>query len=365
MKKLERFQNIIVTGGAGFIGSNLVRKIIKRNNINLFIFDKLGYSSDFKSIDKLIKEKNSYSNSKINFNKVNLANFEETKSYLLKANPDLIFHLAAETHVDRSIDNPIDFLESNLVGTFNILQSSKMYWEKLPYEKKKLFKFIHVSTDEVFGSLGMSGQFNEKTAYNPSSPYSATKAGSDHLVHAWFKTYGFPSITSNCSNNFGPWQFPEKLIPLVILKGIKGEEIPLFGDGKNVRDWLYVEDHVDALITIADIGIAGEKYCIGGSNEISNREVIEKICAILDKKYSKNKPHRSLIKHVNDRPGHDLRYSIDSSKIKKVLGWEEKYNFSEGLLKTIEWYLDNLDWCIEIQKESGYDGKRLGLNLGK
>lgn len=365
MVGFERFKNIIVTGGAGFIGSNLIDRLLKVKNLNLHIIDKISYSSDLGSLKELIDRKSTVTNSKCKLYQINLSNYKDTEKAVLKANPDLIFHLAAESHVDRSIDEPYYFIESNFLGTFNLLECAKNHWQKLSQERKNLFKFIHISTDEVFGSLNKSGKFNEKTSYNPSSPYSASKAGSDHLVNAWNKTYGLPTIVSNCSNNYGPRQFPEKLIPLVILKLLKEEEIPLFGDGKNVRDWLFVEDHIEALLTIADSGVVGEKYCIGGSNEITNRELVEKICQIFDQKFPYNSPHKRLIKYVEDRPGHDFRYSIDSSKIKKSLGWEEKYKFVDGINKTIDWYLANLNWCERLQQKTGYKGQRLGLEIKK
>ena len=279
---------------------------------------------------------------------------------LQKVQPDIIFHLAAESHVDRSIINPEIFIKSNILGTFNLLQASKLHWEKLNSKRKKSFKFHHISTDEVFGTLMKNGKFNENTKYDPRSPYSASKASSDHLVNAWFHTFNFPVITTNCSNNYGPYQFPEKLIPLAILKAYRGEKIPLYGDGSNIRDWLYIDDHLDAITLVAEKGKLGKSYCIGGFGERSNKEVLFKICNLMDEYKPKNYSHSNLIENVEDRPGHDQRYAIDSTLIQKELSWMPKTNFDEGLSKTIKWYLNNLDWCELVLEKSGYDGRRLG-----
>ena len=272
----------------------------------------------------------------------------------------MIIHLAAESHVDRSLDSPKPFIESNIVGTFNILDSAIKHFAKLSKKRQKFFRFYHISTDEVFGSLGNEGKFNETTPYSPRSPYSASKACSDHLVRAWYHSFGLPIIISNCSNNYGPYQFPEKIIPLAILKGLELKNIPLYGQGNNIRDWLYVGDHIDAIIEIIKKGNIGETYCIGGNNEISNKELLHLICEYLDELNPENAPHNKLIKHVSDRPGHDFRYSINTDKIKKSIGWEPKTNFKDGLKKTINWYLDNKNWCKKIQKISGYYGDRIG-----
>jgi dTDP-D-glucose 4,6-dehydratase len=269
-------------------------------------------------------------------------------------------HLAAESHVDRSIVSPGHFIESNILGTFNLLESCRKFFDSLSIEKKSKFIFHHISTDEVFGSLGEKGRFSESTPYDPRSPYSASKASSDHLVRSWYHTYGLPVIITNCSNNFGPWQFPEKLIPLVTLKAIQKEPIPLYGDGSNIRDWLFVEDHVDALLLAALKGKVGETYCIGGYGEKSNKEIVLKICEILDNEIPNQSPHNQLIKYVLDRPGHDKRYAIDPSKIENELGWEPKYGLEKGLRKTVLWYLKNYDWCQNIFKKGNYRLERLG-----
>ena len=268
-------------------------------------------------------------------------------------------HLAAENHVDRSINNPEKFLFNNIIGTYNLLEVALIYFQKLDQKKRKLFKLLHVSTDEVYGSLGEEGMFNEYTPYNPRSPYSATKASSDHLVNAWHHTYGLPILITNCSNNFGPWQYPEKFIPNVILKAINGEIIPIYGDGKNVRDWLFVKDHVRALLTVLGSGNIGESYCIGGNNERNNNEVAIKICNFLDILKPESKPHSRLINFVRDRPGHDFRYSIDSQKIFKSLNWSPLFSFDSALKNTVDWYLKNLDWCNNVKLKGNYDGSRI------
>ena len=311
--------------------------------------DKLGYASDLESIDNL-NLKNNFGN--YTFINVNLVDKENLGDAIQKANPDVIMHLAAESHVDRSIDEPHHFLESNIVGTFNLLQLAKEYWSNLKPERKENFKFHHISTDEVYGSLGEKGSFNELTSYDPRSPYSASKASSDHLVRAWFHTYNFPILITNCSNNFGPWQFPEKLIPLVISKALDGKKIPIYGDGLNIRDWLYVEDHVEALLLVIQKGKIGESYCIGGYGERTNKYIVELICSILDKRKPANSSYSNLIEYVKDRPGHDRRYSIDSSKINKELGWKSNFKLEESIEKTVNWYLDNYSWVKKIQEKS-------------
>tara|TARA_Y100000991_G_scaffold214746_1_gene203237 strand:- start:100 stop:1170 length:1071 start_codon:yes stop_codon:yes gene_type:complete len=346
---------VIVTGGAGFIGGTLIRKLLKEKNWIIYNVDQMGYASDL----SWIKNSEDYKLRHF-FLKLDLRNKEKLEKLVKDISPDLIIHLAAESHVDRSIDNPLNFIESNIIGTFNLLEASRAYWKDISDIKKKLFRFIHVSTDEVFGSLGLNGKFDESTKYSPRSPYSASKASSDHLVRSWYYTYGLPTIISNCSNNFGPYQFPEKLIPLSILKGIKGEQIPLYGDGLNIRDWLYVEDHIEALLLIADKGEVGKSYCIGGFGERTNKEVQLKICDILDEVNPKEFPHSSLIKKVADRPGHDKRYAINSNLIQNQLGWKTKINFEDGLKKTIKWYLNNLQWSHSIMEKSGYSGSRIG-----
>lgn len=347
---------ILVTGGAGFIGSCLVRRLLNTSKAKVFNVDKLSYASDLSSIQRS-------TNAEKHFHmQVNLNDYEKTFSAVKEADPDIIFHLAAESHVDRSIENSKPFLESNIIGTFNILESTRKHWENMKLSRREKFKFIHISTDEVFGSLGLEGKFSEKTAYDPRSPYSATKAASDHICNAWFHTYNLPIIRTNCSNNYGPYQFPEKLIPLIIIKALRKEEIPIYGDGKNIRDWLFVEDHVDALLLAMQKGKIGSNYCIGGNNEKTNIEIATSICKLLDKKKPSNESYENLIKYVKDRPGHDKRYAIDSSLIKRELGWKAKNSFQEGIVKTIEWYLSNQSWYENIQKKSGYKGTRIGLN---
>ena len=348
-------EKIIITGGAGFIGGTLIRQLLKQKKFMVFNFDQLGYASDL-SWTKDSK----YDQSLHNFLKIDLRNKEILEKTVEEISPAMIINLAAESHVDRSIDDPSNFIESNIVGTFNLLEAARSYWGKLNETKKSSFKFIHISTDEVFGSLGSKGKFDESTKYAPTSPYSASKASSDHLVKSWHNTYGLPTIISNCSNNYGPYQFPEKLIPLCIIKAIKGEEIPLYGDGLNVRDWLHVEDHVEALLLISQIGKSGENYCIGGFGEKTNKEVQFKICSILDEFAPKDFPHSSLITKVKDRPGHDKRYAINSNKIKEELGWEPQIKFEDGLKQTVLWYLNHSEWWKSIMRHSGYSGERFG-----
>ena len=346
---------VIITGGAGFIGGTLIRKLLKEKKYLIYNIDKLGYASDLSWINC-----SNYDQSLHHFLKIDLRNKEILEKTVKEIKPDLIIHLAAESHVDRSIDNPLSFIESNIIGTFNLLEAARSYWEKISDNRKELFRFIHISTDEVFGSLGSKGKFDENTSYSPRSPYSSSKASSDHLVQSWYHTYGLPTIISNCSNNYGPYQFPEKLIPLSILKGMKGEKIPLYGNGLNIRDWLYVDDHIEALLLIADKGEIGTSYCIGGFGERTNREVQIQICKILDQVTPKKFPHATLIEYVTDRPGHDKRYSINSNLIRKKLGWKPKITFEEGLKKTIYWYLKNTKWSISIMQKSGYEGNRIG-----
>ena len=344
---------ILVTGGAGFIGSWLIKKLLDTTPSKIFNLDKLSYASDLTLINKSINSANHY------LLNVDLINKRELKIAIKRSNPDIIFHLAAESHVDRSINDSTPFIESNIIGTFNILEIAKEHWQNLDKERRDKFRFLHVSTDEVFGSLGEKGSFNEKTAYDPRSPYSASKASSDHLTSAWFHTYNFPVIRTNCSNNFGPYQYPEKLIPLIITKALQNKEIPIYGDGKNIRDWLYVEDHIEALLLIINNGVIGKNYCIGGNNEKTNIEIVTKICNKLDEIY-KISSHKNLIKFVEDRPGHDRRYAIDSSLIKKELNWEASYNFEEALESTIEWYIKNNDWIKKIQSKNSFKHERIG-----
>ena len=358
---LGQRKRILITGGSGVIGGAVVRRLIKNTDAFIFNLDKFSYSSDHYSIDQTIKQSKNKSIERYKFIQVNLFNKEETINAIKVANPDLIMHLAAESHVDRSIDSPQEFVSSNIVGTFNLLQASRRHFDSLNIERKEYFRFHHISTDEVFGSLGENGLFSEKTSYDPRSPYSASKAASDHLVNAWHHTYGLPIVLTNCSNNYGPWQFPEKLIPITIIKILNGEKIPIYGDGLNRRDWLYVEDHVDALLLAANKGKLGSKYCIGGSNEIDNRSLVEMICKLLKKKLNSQDDFLRLISFVKDRPGHDRRYSIDSSLIQKELSWAPFTKLEKGLELTIDWYLKNINWCKEMQKRSSYSGERLGI----
>ena len=344
-----KYNTILITGGAGFIGGNLVNELLLSSNSKIINVDKIGYASDINKIEIIKKKLGSEFQKRYELIKLNLKNQDVLVPILNKYQPDLIFNLAAESHVDKSIINPLDFIESNIMGTFNLLESVKSYLKKFP-DKNNNFKLIHISTDEVFGSLGNNGLFNENSQYKPNSPYSASKASSDHLVRAWQKTYKIPAIITNCSNNFGPWQYPEKLIPLTITRACKLEPIKIYGDGENIRDWIYVLDHIDGLISVANYGRKGETYCIGSNNRISNNDLVEKICKILDNLKPHNKPHSKLINYVPDRPGHDYRYALDANFIKKAIGWESKFNFEETLKLTVEWYLNNQEWSKNLLK---------------
>ena len=343
---LDENKRILITGGAGFIGGALIRRLIQKTNVKIFNLDKLGYASSLDSINEEIRKLGIEDHQRYKTLKVDLANQLQTEEAIFESDPDLIFHLAAESHVDRSIKYPKDFINSNVVGTFNLLISARNHFERIPSIRKNFFRLHHVSTDEVFGSLGENGYFNESTNYDPKSPYSASKAASDHLVSAWENTYNLPVSLTNCSNNYGPWQYPEKLIPTVILNAISNKSIPLYGSGNNIRDWLHVDDHIDALLLSAIIGKVGNKYCIGGDQEKTNKEIVIMICDYLDNIFKKDLSYKELIKQVEDRPGHDFRYSIDSSLIKRDLDWEPKTNFNIGLENTINWYLKNESWCL-------------------
>jgi len=353
-------KTILITGGAGFIGSALIRYIIKYTSHSVVNIDKLTYSGNLESLGSI-------NSSNYIFEQVDICNGSELQRVLKYTQPDIIMHLAAESHVDRSIDGPGDFIKTNIVGTFTLLEQARSYWQSLEGDKKENFRFLHVSTDEVYGDLeGTTDFFSEETPYDPSSPYSASKASSDHLVRAWNRTYGLPVLITNCSNNYGPCQFPEKLIPHVILNALEGKNLPIYGDGKQIRDWLYVDDHVSALMKVVLDGNVGETYNIGGNNEIQNIEVVKKICIILDeivtKKMNGITSFIELITYVKDRPGHDVRYAINANKIKKNLGWVPKENFESGIRKTVEWYLNNKIWSENIQNGS-YKLERLGANL--
>ncbi|MDZ4851324.1 MAG: dTDP-glucose 4,6-dehydratase [Pirellulaceae bacterium] len=346
---------LIITGGAGFIGSNLVRRMVNEGHHVLNV-DKLTYAGNLNSLADVSHLPN------YRFAKLDIADAQTTRRVLLDFCPEAVMHLAAESHVDRSIDGPREFIETNIVGTMNLLQSSLEYWRTLPADFASRFRFLHVSTDEVYGSLGATGLFNEETAYDPHSPYSATKASSDHLARAWFHTYGLPVLVTNCSNNYGPFQFPEKLIPVVILKAIHGEPIPVYGKGENVRDWLYVMDHCDALRTVLLKGTVGETYNIGGNNELKNIQLVEKLCDILNdlKPKANRQSYADQIAYVADRPGHDFRYAIDSSKLRRELGWTPKQDRLAGLRETCKWYLDNAAWWHPLLPDSS-PIKRRGL----
>ncbi|MDQ2109548.1 MULTISPECIES: dTDP-glucose 4,6-dehydratase [unclassified Vibrio] len=379
---------ILVTGGAGFIGSAVIRHIIQCTTDSVVNLDKLTYAGNLESLT-LVADSERYA-----FEQVDICNRTELDRVFALHQPDAVMHLAAESHVDRSIDGPAAFIETNIVGTYTLLEATRQYWNKLDDKAKLSFRFHHISTDEVYGDLPHPDEvenndecvmvndelniknstlsinhlplFTETTAYAPSSPYSASKASSDHLVRAWLRTYGLPTIVTNCSNNYGPYHFPEKLIPLVILNALEGKPLPVYGQGNQIRDWLYVEDHARALYKVVTEGKVGETYNIGGHNEKQNIEVVKTICAIMDqlvpmeqRGYPINTQHSSLITHVKDRPGHDRRYAIDASKIERELGWRPEETFESGICKTVEWYLDNQQWCQNVQ-DGSYQRERLG-----
>lgn len=349
---------ILVTGGAGFIGSAVIRHIIQYTADSVVNVDKLTYAGNLESL-KDVGESPRYA-----FEQVDICNNDKLERVFAQHHPDLVMHLAAESHVDRSIDGPADFIETNIVGTYTLLEAARHYWHKLPEARKAAFRFHHISTDEVYGDLhGTEELFTEQTSYAPSSPYSASKASSDHLVRAWQRTYGLPTIVTNCSNNYGPYHFPEKLIPLMILNALEGKPLPVYGEGNQIRDWLFVEDHACALHKVVTEGKVGETYNIGGHNEKRNLEVVKTICALLEELAPKPDGINSfeeLITFVKDRPGHDLRYAIDASKIQRELGWEPQETFESGIRKTVCWYLDNLDWCRRVQ-DGSYQRERLGV----
>lgn len=348
---------IIVTGGAGFIGSAVIRHIIKNTNSHVLNIDKLTYAGNLESLAE-IEDSANYS-----FKQIDICDATTIEQAFNEFQPNLIMHLAAESHVDRSIDGPAEFINTNIVGTYTLLEVARKYWQGLDDADRSSFRFHHISTDEVYGDLeGTTDLFTEKTPYAPSSPYSASKASSDHLVRAWYRTYGLPVVITNCSNNYGPFHFPEKLIPLVILNALDGKELPIYGKGDQIRDWLYVEDHARALYKVVTEGAIGETYNIGGHNEKQNIDVVKTICQILDelKPQSNGQPYESLITFVKDRPGHDLRYAIDATKIKNDLGWTPQETFNSGIRKTVDWYLNNLEWCQRVQ-DGSYQRERLGV----
>ncbi|MDC5703122.1 dTDP-glucose 4,6-dehydratase [Vibrio europaeus] len=349
---------ILVTGGAGFIGSAVVRYIIRNTQNYVVNVDKLTYAGNLDSLQPVESSERYF------FEQVDICNKAELERVFQEHKPDAVMHLAAESHVDRSIDGPSDFIQTNIVGTCTLLETARSYWSQLEPDKKRTFKFHHISTDEVYGDLeGTSDLFTEATPYAPSSPYSASKASSDHLVRAWLRTYGMPTIITNCSNNYGPYHFPEKLIPLMILNALEGKPLPVYGNGMQVRDWLYVDDHARALYTVLTKGEIGETYNIGGHNEKANIDVVKEICRLLEELVP-NKPHgialySDLITYVADRPGHDVRYAIDASKIERELGWVPEESFESGLRKTVEWYLSNQTWWQRVL-DGSYNRERLG-----
>lgn len=350
----------LVTGGAGFIGSAVIRHIITNTTDSVINLDKLTYAGNLDSVASVA------TSDRYTFEQVDICNKEELDRVFETHKPDIVMHLAAESHVDRSIDGPSTFIQTNIVGTYTLLEATRKYWSELPEEQKTTFRFHHISTDEVYGDLeGPEDLFTETTPYAPSSPYSASKASSDHLVRAWKRTYGLPTLITNCSNNYGPYHFPEKLIPHIILNALEGKSLPVYGDGMQIRDWLYVEDHAHALYLVATKGLPGQTYNIGGHNEKANIEVVKTLCALLDelapeKKSSKIKKYEELITYVKDRPGHDRRYAIDATKIKNELGWVPHETFESGLRKTVQWYLDNPQWWQRVLN-GNYKLERIGL----
>ena len=347
---------ILVTGGAGFIGSALVRQLIRETDSVVVNVDKLTYAGN---LDSLAEARD---DPRHRFEHVDICDAGQMARVFDEHRPDAAIHLAAESHVDRSIDGPGEFIRTNVQGTFTLLHAARTYWQALGEVERSAFRFLHVSTDEVYGSLGPTGLFTEETPYQPNSPYSASKAASDHLARAWFHTYGLPTLVTNCSNNYGPYHFPEKLIPLVILNALAGKALPIYGRGDNVRDWLYVDDHARALRLVLERGRVGATYNVGGHNERTNLEVVRAICSLLDefRPESPHAPHAALIAHVADRPGHDRRYAIDAGKIGRELGWKPAETFESGLRKTVRWYLDHDDWCRDVLS-GGYRQERLGL----
>jgi dTDP-glucose 4,6-dehydratase len=347
---------IMLTGGAGFIGSAVVRQLIRETEAEVVNVDKLTYAGNLASLAETRHDPRHH------FEHVDICDASEVGRVFHEHRPDVVMHLAAESHVDRSIDSPGEFIKTNVTGTFTLLHAARSYWSQLAGDAKERFRFHHISTDEVYGSLGAEGFFTEETPYDPRSPYSASKASSDHLVRAWHHTYGLPTLVTNCSNNYGPYHFPEKLIPLVILNAKAGKPLPIYGKGDNVRDWLYVDDHARALRLVLEKGVPGETYNIGGHNERTNLEVVLEICKLLDEMRpdSPHAPHANLITYVADRPGHDKRYAIDAGKIERELGWRPVETFETGLRRTVAWYLDNEEWCRDVQS-GGYRQERLGL----
>jgi len=348
-------KTLLVTGGAGFIGGNFVHRLMAQGGVQVVNLDKLTYAGNLDTLAPLA------ANPAHVFVQGDIGDRDLVGRLLRDYAVDAVVNFAAESHVDRSIDGPAAFIETNVVGTFNLLDCAKAYWSGLGAERKAAFRFLHVSTDEVYGSLGPTGSFTEETPYAPNSPYSASKAASDHLVRAWHHTYGLPVLTTNCSNNYGPYQFPEKLIPLMIQKALRGEPLPIYGDGGNIRDWLYVEDHCRAILRVLEAGRPGEVYNVGGNSERTNLEVVDTLCELLDElvPQSTHRPHARLKSFVQDRPGHDRRYAIDASKLQRELGWTPHETFASGLRRTVTWYLEHADWCARVT-DGRYRGQRLG-----
>jgi dTDP-glucose 4,6-dehydratase len=349
-------RTIIITGGAGFIGSAVIRQYINETDFKVINVDALTYAGNLESLAGI------ENNQRYVFEHADICNIKALERIFEQHQPDAIMHLAAESHVDRSIEGPADFIQTNIVGTSNLLEVARNYWNQLEENRKLNFRFHHVSTDEVYGDLDETGLFTEETSYQPSSPYSASKASSDHLVRAWHRTYGFPIVITNCSNNYGGYQFPEKLIPLVTLNALEGKPLPIYGTGQQIRDWLHVDDHARALRLVLEKAKNGQTYNIGGHNEKTNLDVVKTICSLLDQLVPNSPyiPHQSLIAYVTDRPGHDMRYAIDASKIEKDLGWTPDETFETGIEKTIKWYLDNSEWCQHVQ-DGSYQRERLGV----
>ena len=347
---------VLITGGAGFIGSALCRFLIAETETEVVNLDKLTYAASPQAVAALA------GHPRYRFEKADICDATALDRIFSTHRPDAVLHLAAESHVDRSIDSPSTFIDTNIVGTFTLLQAARRYLDDLTPARRDAFRFHHVSTDEVYGTLGAEGAFHEETPYAPNSPYSASKAASDHLVRAWHHTFKLPTVLTNCSNNYGPYQHPEKLIPLMITNAVRGRPLPVYGTGANIRDWLFVEDHARALWLVLSRGRVGEKYNVGGDAEMTNLDIVHLICSILDEHRpdAPHRPHAGLINFVADRPGHDLRYAIDAAKIRRELGWTPRETLATGLRRTVEWYLDNLDWCASVRAR-GYDGERLGL----
>ena len=347
---------IFVTGGAGFIGSAVVRRLIRETSAEVVNIDKLTYAGNLETLRDVAGDPRHH------FQKVDILDTATVAELFERYRPRAVMHLAAESHVDRSIDGPAPFIHTNIVGTYEMLENARRYWAALCAADRGAFRFHHISTDEVFGSLGQTGTFTESTPYRPRSPYSASKAASDHLVRAWYETFGLPAVVSNCSNNYGPFQYPEKLIPVVITKALDGEPIPVYGRGANVRDWLYVEDHAEALVTVLERGVPGETYNVGGNAERTNLEVVRTVCGMLDElaPAAGGGAYGEQITFVTDRPGHDFRYAIDAAKIHRDLGWTPAHDFDSGMRTTVAWYLDNRAWVEDVRAGS-YDGARLGL----